>query len=93
MQDDIRIFMPGIPQEEYDKRAKLRSLRNAATAMRTNTDSDNARCLADMAIEYATGALYAPGAADDLDDLNQLCTRLMKTAMQAEIIDIERLAE
>ena len=91
--DDIRTFLPGIPADEYEKRAKLRSYRNAATAMRTNTDSDTARGLANVAIEYATGALYAPGATDVLDDLNKLCKRLMLTAMQAEQIDLERFAQ
>lgn len=40
-----------------------------------------------MASDYATGALYAPGAAPELDNLNQFCTRLMITAMQAQEID------
>lgn len=91
--DDIRLFLPGIPEKEYGKRALLRSYRNAATAMRTNTQSDVARGLANLTIEYASGALYAPAAEPWLDDLNKLCKRLMLTAMQAEQIDLERFAE
>lgn len=74
-------------------RAKLRSLRNAASAMIASTKSDTARALAWFATEYATQALYAPDAAHALDDLNKLCTRFMLTAMQAEQIDLERFAE
>lgn len=91
--DDIRTFLPTIGEEEYARRAKLRSLRNAATAMVNNTDSDTARGLAWFAIEYATGALYAPGAAEALDELIRICTRLMLTAIQAEQIDLARFAE
>lgn len=91
--DDIAIFLPGIGDEEYAKRAKLRSLRNAATAMIGSTESGNARSLAWMANDYATGALFAPGAAHALDGLNKLCTRLMIVAMQAEQLDLERFAE
>lgn len=91
--DDIRTFLPGVSEEEHARRSKLRELRNAATAMVNSTDSDSARSLAWMTIEYATGALYAPGATDALDDLNKLCTRLMLTAMQAEQLDLERFAE
>ncbi|QFI63769.1 hypothetical protein D0Y83_11210 [Qipengyuania flava] len=91
--DDIRLFLPGIADEEHEKRAKMRSYRNAASAMIARTDSDNARSLAWLVVEYATGALYNPGAACALDDLNKLCKRLMLTAMQAEEIDLERFAE
>lgn len=91
--DDIRTFLPDISDEEHARRSKLRGLRNAATAMVNNTDSDNARALGWLTIEYASGALYCPGASDALDDLNKLCTRLMLTAMQAEQLDLERFAE
>lgn len=92
-QDDILTFLPGIPDEEHAKRALLRSYRNAATAMIASTQSDIARGLAWTASEYATGALYSPGAVHALDELNKLCKRLMLTAMQAEQIDLERFAE
>ena len=86
--DDIRTFLPGIPADEYDRRVKLRSYRNAATAMVHNTDSDTARALAWIAIEYVTFNLYAPADPDQLDDLGRFCKRLMLTAMQAEDIDL-----
>src|SRR5690348_7565120 len=90
--DEFEIFMPGLSPSEREKRAKLRSLRNTATALVNSTDSDNARALGWMVVEYATGSLYAPGAADALDEINQLCARLIKVAVQAEQIDLERLA-
>lgn len=91
--DEITKFMGKLPVEEFERRAKLRSYRNAATAMIASTDSTNARSLAWMVNEYVTGALYAPGAEPWLDDLIKLCKRLMLTAMQAEEIDLERFAE
>lgn len=91
MRDEIRLFLPGISDEEHAKRVRLRSLRNAATAMIARTDSGAARSLAWMASDYATGALYSTGSTGTLDDLNRLCTRLLKTAMLAEEIDEERL--
>lgn len=91
--DDIRLFLPGVSDEEHAKRALLRSYRNAASAMIASTGSDIARWLAWTASDYATGAIYNPGAAQALDDLNKLCKRLMLTAMQAEQLDLERFAE
>jgi hypothetical protein len=91
--DEIYTFLGAISDEEYERRAKLRTYRNAASAMIANTESDTARALAWFTTEYATGALYAPGAADALDDLNKLCRRLMLTAMQAEQIDVLRFPE
>jgi hypothetical protein len=86
--DEILTFLPGIGEEEYAKRAKLRSIRNAAAAMIAATDSGTARHLAWIASDTVTQALYAPGATDALDELIQFCTRLMLTAMQAEKIDL-----
>ncbi|MGN3974205.1 hypothetical protein [Tsuneonella sp. SYSU-LHT278] len=82
--EDIRTFLPTIGQEEYARRAKLRSLRNAAAAMISATESNMARQLAWFASDYATEVLYAPAA---LDDLTKFCTRPMLTAMQAEKLD------
>jgi hypothetical protein len=86
--DDIRTFLPGIGDNEYELRAKLRALRNTASAMVSNTESDTARQLAWIVVEYATPALYAPGTPVAFADLNKLCTRLMLTAMQAENMDL-----
>lgn len=91
--DSIRTFLPQIGDEEFALRSKLRSLRNTATALINSTDSDNARALGWMIVEYATGSLYAPGAAPALDEINILCTRLLKVAVQAEQLDLERFAE
>lgn len=85
--DDIRTFMPGISEEEYAKRAKLRSIRNAATAMVSATESSSARKLAWMAIDYITEILFASAKLQALDDIDRLGTRLMLTAMQVEMID------
>ena len=90
--DEIRLFLPGISDEEHERRAKLRGFRNAATAMIASTDCDNARALAWMVNDYATEALFCPAAAEALDDLNQLCRRLMLTAIQAEQMNDARMA-
>lgn len=86
--DDIRTFLPGIGEVEYELRAKLRALRNTASAMVSNTESDTARQLAWLVVDYATPCLYAPGTTVAFADLNKLCTRLMLTAMHAEKMDL-----
>lgn len=91
--DEFEIFMPGLDPAEREKRAKLRALRNTATALVNATESDNARALAWMIVEYVTGSLFAPGAAYALDELNLLCVRLLKVAVQIEQIDLERFGE
>lgn len=82
--DDIRTFLPGIGQDEYERRAKLRSMRNAAAAMISRTDCDAARQLAWLCTEYATEAIYAPFDPGMLDEVGKLCARFMITAMHAE---------
>ena len=82
--DDIATFLPGLPPEEYELRAKLRSYRNAATAMVHNTESNNARALAWMVIEYVSETIYSPAHASLLPEIGKLCKRLMLTAMQIE---------
>lgn len=89
--DDIRTFLGDIPQEEYTRRAKLRSYRNAATAMIHSTGSDTARLLAWEVIEWATPNLYAPAPLEWLDRVNLLASRLLKTAMTAE--ELQRLLQ
>ena len=90
--DEITTFLGAIPADEFERRAKLRSFRNAATAMIASTECDNARALAWMVSDYATEALFCPAAAEALDDLNQLCRRLMLTAIQAEQMNDARMA-
>ena len=84
--DDILTFLPGIPAEEYEHRAKLRSFRNAASAMIAKTECRDARCLAWMANEAITSLIYAPADCDELAELGTFAKRLMITAMQAELL-------
>lgn len=86
--DEIRVFLGDIPAEEYQARAKLRSYRNAATAMIAATHSDTARALAWQVIDWASPFLFDRAAPVELlDRLNVLASRLLKTAMTAEEID------
>ncbi|MBU2340027.1 MAG: hypothetical protein KKE77_02140 [Alphaproteobacteria bacterium] len=86
--DDITTFLGSIPAEEYERRAKLRSYRNAASGMIASTESGTARQLAWLVVEYATPNLYAEAPAEWLDKLNLLSKRLMLTAMQVEEMDL-----
>lgn len=85
--DPIRTFIPGIAEDEWQRRAKLQSYRNAATGMIALTRCATARQLAWLVIEHATPCLYAPAPPEGLDALNLLCSRLLKTAMTAEQFD------
>lgn len=82
--DDILTFLPGIGNEEYELRARLRSYRNAASAMVANTDCPAARNLAWMATEYITTLIYAPANTDELAEVAKFARRVMLVAMQAE---------
>jgi len=79
--DDIRTLMGPIADDEYERRAKLRSYRNAATAMISATQSDTARTLAWAALDWITPWLYAPAPAEFLDMLTSLVSRLLRTAI------------
>jgi hypothetical protein len=86
--DEISTFLGTIPAEEYERRHKLRSYRNAAMALIARTDCDTARQLAWQVIEWAAPFLYQPGLPLEwLDQLNLLSKRLMLTALQAEQMD------
>jgi|JI6StandDraft_1071083.scaffolds.fasta_scaffold02959_6 hypothetical protein len=85
--DDIRTFLPGIGEAEYDLRAKLRTMRNCASALIANTDSDTARALAWTCSGYATAYVYAGADTETLSEIARFCNRLILTAMQAEQID------
>lgn len=87
--DEIRVLMGPISDDEYERRAKLRSYRNAATAMISTCRSDTARILAWQAIEWIAPHLYAPASIDHLDGLLHLVSRLLRTAITAE--DFERI--
>lgn len=89
--DDIRTFLPGISEEEYEARAKLRSLRNAASAQLARAESTTAKQLAFVVIEYLAELLYAPLSPAALSELRQFCTRLMLVSCQAENIEVAGL--
>jgi len=82
--DEIITFMGNIPAEEYERRAQMRSYRNAASGMIASTECDTARQLAWIVVDYATPNLYAPAPPEWLDQVNLLSKRLLLTAMQAE---------
>lgn len=85
--DEIRTLMGPISDEEHERRAKLRSYRNAASAMISVTKSDTARVLAWQAIDWISPYLYAPAPIEFLDALIQLVSRLLRTAITAEDLD------
>lgn len=86
--DEIPVFLGKIPLEEYERRAKLRSHRNAASALVAYTQSDTARALAWIVIDWASPWLYQPGLSLEwLDQLNKLSNRLMLTAIQAQSME------
>jgi hypothetical protein len=82
--DEITTFLGPIPAEEFERRDKLRSYRNTASALVAKTESDTARYLGWEVIEWASVNLYAPAPLEWLDQLNLLAKRLLLTAMQAE---------
>jgi hypothetical protein len=86
--DDIRTFLPGCDGEEYELRVLLRGQRNAMTRLIATTESDTARCLAWIVVEYVTANLFAPADLEWLRELRRFCHRLSLTAMQAEDIDL-----
>lgn len=85
--DDIRTFLPGIDEAEYNLRAKLRTFRNTAASLIASTESDSARQLAWITSDYATGTIYAGVPTATLESIVKLCHRLMVTALQVEEID------
>lgn len=85
--DDIQTFLPGLSDEEYALRVKLRSWRNTAGAMIATTQSDAARQLAWMASDFATELIYSPADHGLLREVIQFCRRLMLTAIQAENLE------
>ena len=85
--DDLHTFLPGIGEEEYQLRAKIRTFKNCAAALIAKTDSDTARGLAWTCSHYATAHIYAGTDNGTLIEIARFCNRLMLTAMQAEEID------
>lgn len=87
--DDIATILGEIPADEYERRAKLRDYRNAASTMIATAKSDHGRQLAWAAIEWSSANLYNPVPLDWLDKVNGLCRRLLLTAMQVEDMALE----
>ena len=85
--DDIQTFLPGIGEEEYQLRDKVRSMRNCAAALIVKTHSDTARALGWICSDYATAHIYAGVDHAALAEIIRFCNRLLVTAMQAEAID------
>lgn len=85
--DEIYTFLGDIPDEEYERRAKLRSYRNAASAMLATARCDTSRQLAWQVIEWASPNLYSTCPIEWLDKLNLLARRLMLTAVTAQEMD------
>ena len=85
--DDIQTFLPGISADEYELRAKLRTMRNCAASMIANADSDTARDLAWHCSDAATAHIFAGASLDRLNEVHRFCHRLMVTAMQAEALE------
>jgi len=85
--DDLATLLPGCAGEERELREKLRAQRNAMSALVATTESDTARQLAWLVVEYVTANLYAPVDLDSLRELRRFCHRLGLVAMQAEDID------
>ena len=85
--DDIRTFLPGIGSDGYDLRAKLRSMRNVASALIGNTESPTARQLAWIVNEWVSELIYLPADNALLGDVVKFCNRLSITAMHAERLE------
>ena len=75
---------PKVPNDEFELRSKLRSYRNAASAMIASTQCDTSRLLAWEVVSWATHNLYAAVPFEWLERLNALAKQLMLAAMQAE---------
>lgn len=83
----VEVFMGPLPDEERELREKLRSYREAASAMIATTQSDTARILAWQAIEWLSPWLYAPAPMPWLEKLSRLVSRLLRTAITAEDLE------
>lgn len=85
--DEFRAILGAIQDEEYQRRAKLRSYRNVATILVSNTSSTTARRLAWEAIEWISPNLYAPAPIQYLDLLISGVSRLLRTALTFEDLE------
>ena len=85
--DDIGTFLPNIGPDEYELRAQLRKMRNVASAMIVKTESATARQLAWIVVEYVSELIFAPADYALLADVAKLCSRLLISAMHAELLE------
>lgn len=81
--DDISTFMGPIPPQEYELRSKIRSARNMASYMVTQTESGDARQLCWMVCDWASAWIYMPASTVDLESVAQFLRRLLICANQA----------
>ena len=86
--DDIRCFLPGINDAEYEIRSKLRSIRNAATGMIGITGCPTARQLAWIANDWITDTIYAPADRAWLADVQKFGNRAMILSLQAQRMEM-----
>lgn len=84
MNDDIYIFLPGIPPEEYVLRARLRSARNIATKALAESKNDYARSIYTMICEIVGDWIYAPSSLGELEECVGHCLRLWHCADKLE---------
>ena len=87
--DTVQELSPASTSAELDLRRKLHGYGNAASAMIASTQSPEARALAWMALEWASGAKFAHLSERGLTEIAKFTRRLMLTAIQAEAINDE----
>ena len=85
--DDILTFLPGISDEEYARRDKLRSLRNTAAAIIAQSGSVDARTFAWVCSDRVTDFIYTPAPLALLDEVVKLCTRTIVVASDHHAFD------
>lgn len=83
-QDDIFIFMPGIPADEYQLRAKLRTARNISTKAMMEIPGTQAHALYCLVNEVVGDWIYAPATIEQLGRLVDQCRRLVVCAQYFE---------
>lgn len=86
--DDIRCFLPGIGEEEYARRDKLRRYRNVATALLSRTESPTARIYAWPVNDFISELLFSPASPALLVDVAKFCNRALITALHAERLEL-----
>lgn len=83
--DEFRILMGDLSDDELARRVKLRARRNVATKMLADTQSATARQLCWFVVEYVTPSLYSPASLEWLDELILFTRRLLIIANQVHL--------